>query len=189
MSMDGPPVQTLSARFESMQRELQDLLRYVKRTRATLGEVAKELPDASVAIGAVEQATAKAAHNLLGMVEQAMEADERLIAGLERLEQGSEPMREAVAPLREEVSGQIALMGEMMMELSFQDLTGQSLTRIAKGLEVVEARIARILDPSLPAADVGPGEPKVGSMSGLRRLQESQGGEDRQNWVDELLGR
>jgi chemotaxis regulatin CheY-phosphate phosphatase CheZ len=185
--MDG--VDALASRFEGMQRELLDLLDYVKRTRDSLKSVREELPQTTHALASIEEVTEKAAHNLLALVEQAMAADEKASQHLEALDEGVRDgaLREAVEGMASARDERMGILTEMMTELSFQDLTCQTMEKINRGLGEVETRIVNILDP-----EVAPSTPEdgahAGSMSGLDRLEETQNGESRQALIDQLLG-
>lgn len=189
VSKDG--VHALADRFEGMQQELLDLLEYVKRTRNALGQVKEELPRATHALVSIEEATEKAAHNLLALVEKAMESDEKATGHLEVLERKveSEPhLRDVVDGMNSAQDERMNILTEMMTELSFQDLTCQTLEKVNRGLSEIESRIMYILDPE--SAPPPPTEEGVhaGSMSGLSRLEETQEGTSRQDMIDQLLG-
>lgn len=187
-SHDG--IDRLAGRFEGMQRELLDLLEYVKGTRQTLGEVRDRLPQASGALASIEEVTERAAHNLLALVERAMESDERASSHLRTLTDGVEAAaaRRALEEMHSAQDERMGILTEMMTELSFQDLTCQTLEKVTQGLAEIEARILHILDPEAAPLPVRAVEVHAGSMSGLSRLEETQSGVSRQDLIDQLLG-
>lgn len=181
----------LADRFEGIQKELLTLLDYVKKTRESLGASTDQLSDAAEALSSIGQATEKAAHGLLGLVEKAMDQDEVAAQHLDTLEKGvadDDGMRSAVEGVWATQDERTNILTEMMQQLSFQDLTCQTLQKVVGGLARVEERILYVLDPeSYPHVEHG-AEGQAGSMSGLSRLEENQQGESRQDLVDQLFG-
>lgn len=186
----GQNIEGLVERFEGVQKELLDLLAYVKTTRSSLDHSTDQLSDASDKLMSISGATEKAAHNLLTLVERAMACDESAMAHLEALENGAEgdSMKKAVEGVSAAQDERMNILTEMMQELSFQDLTCQTLEKVTAGLNDLESRILHILDPeSAPPVETPPPGVHAGSMSGLSRLEENQQGGSRQDLVDQLL--
>lgn len=189
----GEEIDRIGARFEEVQRELLGLLKYVKWTRRTLGASRDELSNASDALASIGEVTEEAAHKLLSLVERAMENDESSSSHLRRLETEVEDseLRRSVAAVAAAQDERLNVHTEMMTELSFQDLTCQTLERVRSCLEELESRILRILDENSEPAE-NRLEPQVthsGSAAGLRRLQEKQGqgSGSRQDLIDKLF--
>ncbi|MEL6186852.1 MAG: protein phosphatase CheZ [Myxococcota bacterium] len=181
----------LADRFEEVQKELLDLLGFVRRARESLGASTDQLSEAAESLSSIGQATEKAAHNLLGQVEKVMDQDEVAAPHLDVLEKAAEQdeaMKAAVEGLFACQDERTNVLTEMMQELSFQDLTCQTLQKVVGRLAQVEERIMYVLDPqSFPHVEHGDDE-HAGSMSGLSRLEEKQQGESRQDFVDQLFG-
>lgn len=186
----GEELEGLVTRFEAVQRELLDLLDYVKKTRSSLNRSSDQIADATDKLASIGEATEKAAHNLLALVEQAMGCDEVASEHLQALEDRAEDdaLKRAIDGVFTAQDERTHILTQMMMELSFQDLTCQTLEKVSAGLNDLETRILHILDPS-SSPPIDPHESAhAGSMSGLSRLQEKQEGTSRQDLIDQLLG-
>lgn len=186
----GEGIDSLVDRFEKIQKELVELLHHVKEAKNALERSSGDLSSAGEALSSIGEVTEKAAHNLLGLVERLLASEEEAAPHFEALEAGlpSGPLRQALEGVEAVRDERALLIGEMMSELSFQDLTCQSLEKVKRGLGELEQRILSLLDPesvSPPSENDGP---HAGSMSGLSRLREAQDGASRQDLVDLLLG-
>lgn len=185
----GEELEGLVTRFEGVQHELLELLEYVKKTRSSLNRSSDQISDATEKLSSIGEATEKAAHNLLALVERAMGCDETAIGHLQALEDNvqDDNLKQAVEGVAAAQDERTDILTQMMMELSFQDLTCQTLEKVMARLNEVEGRILHILDPnSSPPVDI-PDSHHAGSMSGLSRLQETQEGVSQQDLIDQLL--
>lgn len=189
MKTDVDYARGLVDRYRSLQEELASLVGYINETRETLGGLHHALPAASDALSAVTETTEKATHNILALVEELLGEDERGSAALEVLqaafgESEDAGVRAALDSLVQSGDRRSMMLTEMMTELSFQDLTCQTINRISKSIVEIERRIMRLIDTEALPHHVGP----EGGHSGLERLKETQGGASRQDMVDALLG-
>ena len=176
-------------RLQDLQSEVAQVCNHLKRAREALEGLEESLPAATEALTSIESATQRAAHDLLGLVEGVQEVDDRASACLEALEESGAQNVDAMSGLRSAHDERAQLYTEMMTALSFQDLTCQTLKRVVGGLEEVERVIGHVLDPAQATGEDGEPVPVLGSMSGLRRLLESQKGSSAQDLVDDLLNR
>ena len=183
----------LVQRYKVLQTELTGLINYIEDTRKTLGGLHNELPAASDALAEVTKVTETAAHNMIDLVEQIMSQDEAATEALDKVEAackkaGDTSALEAVAKVESLSHARTDLLIRMMTELSFQDLTCQTINRIATTILEVERRVIKLIDVSggqkekkQDAAEV------MAPNAGINRLSESQTGESRQDMVDALL--
>ncbi len=130
------------------------------------------------------KATERATHNILEMVERLMERDAEAEADLEALARVTE--HEAISRLQQQTAERSMALTEVMTELSFQDLTCQAIQKISKLIIEVERRILGLIEDAEPGsgANAEPGE-----FSGLARLDETATGQNRQDFIDQLLGK
>ncbi len=169
--------------------ELRGLVDYIRETRRELGTVHRELPSAFDALGMVSKTTEQATHNLLGLVEAIVDDDEETRKALEVLAKHDRVLEEpsvqdAITAVENAMVERGDKLTAMMSELSFQDLTCQTIDRIAGTIVEVERRVVALLeDDKAPAQEAKP------VMAGLDRLVESQQGDGRQAMVDEILSR
>lgn len=184
----GEEQEDLLKRAESSQHELLELLEYVEKSKASLTAAAETVSAATEKLANIGEATEKAAHGLLALVEQAMGLDEAALPKLDALESGVGPeLREAVEVLGSAQDERMNILTEIMTAMSFQDLTCQTLAKVSSSLVEVEARLLHVLEPeTYPPFDRGQGA-DAGSMSGLSRLQENQEGASQQDMIDQLL--
>lgn len=188
----GDEIDGLAQRLEGVQQELLGLFTYLKTAREELGGSRDHLSGTSEALTSIGEVTEKAAHNLLGLVERVMDTDATTTEHLQVLEGGADEaaVREALKGISDAQEARGALMTEMMTELSFQDLTCQTLEKVMRGLTILEKRIRVILEPgSIQDDEIAPEGSHKGSMSGLARLQETQGGGSLQDSIDGLFDR
>lgn len=177
----------MTRNYEHLLEELKGLVDYIRDTRRELGTVHRELPSAFDALGMVSKTTEKATHNLLGLVEAMVDDDDETRAALEVLaehpEIAEEPaVKDALEALENKQNERGDKLTAMMSELSFQDLTCQTIDRIAGTIVEVERRVVALLDDdNAPASESKP------VMAGIDRLAESQQGDGRQSMVDEIL--
>lgn len=178
----------LLSKYLHLREELSSLATYIDETRQTLGGVKDKLPSASDALTGVTQATEKATHNILGLVEELMERDGELEESLTLVEEtvSTAEGRQAVEALRGAADERMAKLTEMMTELSFQDLTCQAIQKISNTILEIEKRLIALIDPidddvSSPTAQT--------RFSGLDRLEENATGASRQDLIDQILSR
>lgn len=177
----------MSRDYTHLVDELRELVDYIRETRRELGTVHRDLPSAFDALGMVSKTTEKATHNLLGLVEALVDEDDASREALEVIAQNdalaAEPgVRAAVKSLENALVERGDKLTAMMSELSFQDLTCQTIDKIAGTIVEVERRVVALLDDGKAPASV---DRPV--MAGIDRLVESQEGDGRQAMVDEIL--
>ena len=183
----------LVERYSVLQTELTGLINYINDARRMLGGLHSELPAASDALAEVTKVTETAAHNMIDLVEQIMAQDEAATEALEKVEAackkaGDDSAMEAVAKVEALSHDRTDLLIKMMTELSFQDLTCQTINRIATTILEVERRVIKLIDhsgveSSVPMLDESGMQPHAG----VNRLRENQDGASRQDMIDELL--
>lgn len=176
----------LLSKYINLQDELGSLAAFIDETRHTLGGVQEKLPTASDALAGVTQATEKATHNILQLVEEVMERDGEMGDALTTLESSAATVeaKDAVSLLRSSADERMMKLTEMMTELSFQDLTCQAIQKITKTILEIEKRLISLIDAdeAQRGAKSAPSE-----YSGLSRLEESFSGKNKQELIDELL--
>lgn len=179
----------LLSKYTSLQEELSSLASFIDDTRHTLGGVQEKLPTASDALAGVTQATEKATHNILQLVEEVMERDSELEDAIETLDRvaADASAKEAVAIIRVGADERMAKLTEMMTELSFQDLTCQAIQKISQTILEIEKRLISLID--ITEDERAAMDTPVEGFSGLSRLEETFNGTNRQDLVDELLKR
>ena len=181
----------LIKKYETLQSELSGLVSYINDTRRTLGGLHQELPAASDALAEVTRATETAAHNMIDLVEQIMAQDEAGGDALSKVENacqtaGDDAAVEAVAQLTKVSEERTELLIRMMTELSFQDLTCQTINKISSTILEIERRVIRLIDHNFGD---GPAKAEIDpvALAGVSRLRENQSGTSRQDMVDALL--
>ncbi len=183
----------LVERYSVLQTELTGLINYINDTRRMLGGLHSELPAASDALAEVTKVTETAAHNMIDLVEQIMAQDEAATEALEKVEAackkaGDDSAMEAVAKVEALSHDRTDLLIKMMTELSFQDLTCQTINRIATTILEVERRVIKLIDHSGAETAVSISDDSgMQAHAGVNRLRENQTGASRQDMIDELL--
>ena len=191
-------------RFKFLQTELTGLINYIEDTRNTLGGLHSELPAASDALAEVTRATETAAHNMMDLVEQIMAQDEAATEALNKVEAackkaGDESALEAVDKVESLSHARTDLLIKMMTELSFQDLTCQTINRISTTILEIERRVLKLVEQAggdtggtssaggKKKKDVDVDDNGMARNAGVNRLSEAQSGTSRQDMVDALL--
>lgn len=192
MSPDTDVGLGLVGKYEVLQSELTALIRYINETRRTLGGLHSELPAASDALSEVTRVTETAAHNLIDMVEQVLAQDEAASSTLERVKAVCRSADDSVAIEAVEQLAKLSdertdLLIRMMTELSFQDLTCQTINQIARTIIEVERRVLNLIDDSALRQEGACNSSDEEALAGVSRLRETQSGESRQDMVDALL--
>ena len=182
----------LVEKYQGLQGELTGLVNYINDTRHMLGGLHGELPAASDALSEVTRVTETAAHNMMDLVEQIMAQDEATTDALTKVEaackkSGDEAAIEAVAKVEAMSHDRTDLLIKMMTELSFQDLTCQTINRIATTILEVERRVKSLIDLSDCDNAAPLDDSPMPARAGVSRLAENQAGTSRQDMVDELL--
>lgn len=179
----------LLSKYVNLQEELSSLAAFIDETRHTLGGVQEKLPTASDALAGITQATERATHNILQLVEEVMERDGEMSDALETLEASASAAdaKDAVAQLRGATDERMTKLTEMMTELSFQDLTCQAIQKISGTILEVEKRLLSLIDITDEERSAIAGA--ADQYSGLSRLEESFSGENKQDLIDQLLNR
>jgi chemotaxis regulatin CheY-phosphate phosphatase CheZ len=176
----------LLSKYVNLQDELSSLAGFIDETRNALGGVQEKLPTASDALAGVTQATEKATHNILQLVEEVMERDAEMEDAFATLASAAttDEAKEAVEVLRSSADERMMKLTEMMTELSFQDLTCQAIQKISKTILEVEKRVIALIDAD---DEQRPSKAAPDEYSGLSRLEESFSGKNKQQLIDELL--
>ena len=182
----------LVQKYSVLQTELAGLVQYIDDTRNMLGGLHSELPAASDALAEVTKTTETAAHNMIDLVEQIMAQDEAATEALSKVEAvvkavGDESALEAVKKVESLSNDRTDLLIRMMTELSFQDLTCQTINRIATTILEVERRVLALVDAGNQTEAREIDDRGMKRTAGVSRLRENQSGESRQDMVDELL--
>lgn len=178
-------------------RNLYEALRELGYDRS-LGEVAREMPDARERLVYVGQMTEAAAHKVLASVE----------AGMPECNQLAEQGRDIAQTIRRRCEGEISasmikatfnqfadfaerasnfaelqnrLLSEIMMTQDFQDLSGQVIKKVVDIITRTERELLEILVVSMPnhAVELSPQETLQGPQVPDKALK--------QNEVDDLL--
>jgi chemotaxis protein CheZ len=178
-------------------RDLLESLRELGFDRS-LGEVAAEIPDARDRLAYVVKLTEDAAHKVLATVErglpecsQVAERGRELAVTIRRRSQGElnpmicKAMMKQCADYAERAAGfaqhQNALLTEIMMTQSFQDLSGQVIKKVVDIITRTESQLLDLLVDTAP--------PTAGLRSQSNDLQGPQVPDKalKQNDVDDLL--
>ncbi len=178
-------------RYRELQVELAGLVQYINETRRTLDGLHSRLPAASDALSEVTRVTEIAAHNMIDLVEKIMEQDDAANQSLLRVKEVCQSAKDEAALEAVEQLGSLSnertdLLIRMMTELSFQDLTCQTINKIASTILEVERRVIKLIDGSV-AKPVEIDMNGLQPHAGVNRLKESQEGASRQDMVDALL--
>ena len=132
--MKGAPGELLSE-LARITRELHEALDGV-RVDPRLSELAtEEIPDAREKLGWVLSLTEQAAHRVISFVEEGMPVASALASGAV-----SDP-----ADVRLEGKRLHALLSDILMAQSFQDLSGQAIRRVIGVAGELEGRLAELL--------------------------------------------
>lgn len=191
--MSGNPVGLqLVQKYSSLQTELHALVDYINETRNTLGGLHSELPAASDALASVTEATEKATHAILELVEGVMEQDESMSDAMDKLKAAAEAhedaeLKEAVDVVMEGQQERSNKLIQIMTELSFQDLTCQTIDRISSTVLEIERRVIGLMDEPESEPDAEGSLQEAAALAGVSRLRESQQGESRQGAIDDIL--
>ncbi|MBX2811635.1 MAG: hypothetical protein KTR25_07490 [Myxococcales bacterium] len=180
-------VERLADRYEEIQQELVDVLGSIRQIRNVLGRVPEELIEIRKVLNSIGDSTEKAAHTLLELIEEMFEEDEKdsSLALLKTLQLEGEG-GQAVANLVECSEKRQVRLNEMLVQMSFQDLTCQTLQKASNRLTSLEEEIDLILSGEKHAIEALD-KKHLGSMSGLSRLKEAQGTGSKQDLIDQLL--
>ena len=182
---------------EKLQRELAVLARQINETRKSLAPLAgnlnfaaEKLPEAHDTLQVVFDATETATNNILAIVEGLMEKDDELSPLVDTLTAYAEngaatEVAEAINKLADAHQQRSNEYIQLMTELSFQDLTGQTLTKLGGLIRTLEEKIIGML-MSIDAEEYS-GDKRVEETSAHARLIEMKKGVNRQDFVDQLL--
>lgn len=174
--------------YTSLLEELGELVAYIRETNDTLSSMHRTLPSACDALSMVSKATETAANNLLTIVEDLVDENDAAKSALDVLRATSfdadAEAKSAMTTLARAQERRTERLVQMMTELSFQDLTCQTVDRIATTMLEVERRIMDLLADG----DVSVRRDAT-ATAGVDRLVEAQKGVGRQAMVDEILGR
>ncbi len=195
----GAEIGELVSKYTSVEEELTSLLGFIGDTRDTLGGLHAELPAATDALASITKATEKATHNILELVEKVMEADDTVEEALRKVQQyldtvENDEIKEAATTIIEAHENRSIVMTEMMSELSFQDLTCQTIQKITNTLAEIEFRIKQLLNPETAGELEDLDKKHAGSMSGIKRLEEQDKKAEKaddcgQDFIDALLNK
>ena len=194
MSAQGDIGLGLVQRYQVLQGELASLINYINDTRRMLGGLHDELPAATDALAEVTRVTETAAHNMIDLVEQIMEQDEAATDSLSKVKAacekaGDEEALQAVEQVTSLSEQRTDLLIRMMTELSFQDLTCQTINQISTTVLEVERRVLKLIDATSDGSSkqTVEAEESLTVRAGVSRLRETQSGSSRQDMVDALL--
>ena len=170
---------------------------------APLQAIAEQIPDARERLDYVSQMTDRAAHRVLGLVEEAQPrckdsqhaaetAQQRAQAALASPDTSAEDLRAALAhaatALEQSASSaaqQHQVLGDIMMTQDFQDLSGQVIKKVIRIISDTESSLLSLLVESDPAAPVLSKRDAVApaALEGPQTPDKAMGQED----VDDLL--
>lgn len=140
----------------NLKSELSQLARYVDKTRKGMADVeltvkagAERMPEASEELSGVTGELEKAAHRIMSILEGVTAEQEKTDDMLKKLSAWAQSLPEehggeGVALVSTLISSNDVVkanMTDILMTLSFQDLTGQKLKKIMSRLTEVETRI------------------------------------------------
>lgn len=183
-------VERLADRYEEIQKELIGVLGSIKQIREVLGRSPQEIGEVREVLGSIGDSTEKAAHSLLEMIEEVMSSDDEsseYLNLLNTLDLG-EAGKGAIEELTTRAEKRAELLNEMLVTMSFQDLTCQTLQKVSNRLGVLQEEVEALLSGKMPD-DECLDRKHAGSMSGLKRLKNSQESPmTQQDLIDQLLG-
>ena len=181
-------VEVLADRYEEVQKELVETFAYVKRIRSILDQSPQELDEIKEVLNSISDTTEKAAHSILEMIEEIIDADDSSSQHLDKIAclDVDDDEKEAIIALKESQNRRTELLNDMLVTMSFQDLTCQTLEKASIRLDKLKKSITGVLSGETEA-DESSQRKHAGSMSGVSRLKEVQGSGSRQDMIDELL--
>jgi chemotaxis protein CheZ len=155
--MNAASHDTTHQQLEAIARQLQEALRALGYDRV-LHEVAQEIPDARDRLAYVGEMTERAAHKVLGLVDQAKPDCSALVAEGEALlaQSGALPATVAgyVRRTVEHARAQQDTLNDIMMTQDFQDLSGQVIQKVIGIITRTEAQLQEMLEHSEPPEPV-----------------------------------
>jgi len=134
----GQPTRTSAAEHvRILRKELQEISAHIVQTR---NEISALRPD--------QEGTSRivlATNELDSIVSATERATYEILNGAERIQAAAQklPSTPEVGPIAKEISGQAT---EIMTSCSFQDLTGQRITKVVNALRYIETRINAMID-------------------------------------------
>jgi chemotaxis protein CheZ len=150
----------MNATASQTQSQILDIARQLQEALQVLGydkvlhEVAQEIPDARDRLAYVGQMTERAAHKVLGLVDQAKPDCLALVAeGEALLAQGGELPPAVADYLRrtvEHARAQQDTLNNIMMTQDFQDLSGQVIQKVIGIITRTETQLQEMLEHSEP---------------------------------------
>ena len=179
----------MHARTDDMHRQLQDIATQLRDALQALGydrvlhEVAQEIPDARDRLAYVGQMTERAAHTVLGLVDQAkIEGEELVREGESLLTDTANLPAHVVAYVQQAVGHaktQQLRLNDIMMAQDFQDLSGQVIQKVIGIITRTEAQLHEMLVLSEPPQAAAASTELAGPQVPDKALQQDD--------VDDLL--
>ncbi len=178
--------------------ELASIAKYIDETRKKMAHlkpglhnVADELPTVSHGLCDVTKATERATHQILGIVERLLDEDEKLlpeVASLKKALENDSPetVRAHVNSIADSFDERGMALVDLMTHLSFQDLTSQTLQKIAELMDQVENHILEVL---IRLGDRSAEGESSASVSQSVELLSSENHDARQSMIDDLLNK
>ncbi|MCZ4271440.1 protein phosphatase CheZ [Maritalea porphyrae] len=155
---------------KSMYRELRDMLNCIEELRGDLSKVdpddifSRRIPEMGRELSAIVSATEVATNSIMNIAEQVMDADK------------SDP--EAYAKFVEQH------MLAIFEACTFQDLTGQRVTRVIQTVEVIEERIG-VLCRMIENNQITPNAPKISETEKRNRARLVKGPANKGEGIDQ----
>ena len=132
-----PALERESDQVHVLRRELNEISGYIQQTRQEIASLRPDRPGNS----SINSATGE----LDAIVSQTEEATYSILNGAERIQQVAAqiPTSDDVAALASQIENQAI---EIMTTCSFQDLTGQRMTRVVNALRFIERRVNTMIE-------------------------------------------
>jgi len=187
-----------------MRGELGKLADYINKTRQslrvldpTIRESSQLIPQASMQLSSITDATEKAAHKIMSIAEKFMEDRDIIAEEIENLRKIYDNYLvdkdtdfvenlQVIEDINEENRGELL---EILTTLSFQDLTGQKIKKIVQLVDEIENKILELLVIFGIEMDENPEETLEKKREMLDKLQESKSSSDGigQGFIDDIL--